>query len=182
MNLGSTCSFVEFLVKLPCLVFLIDSLYPFFLSPSFLFFRLIFSNHLHPPPFLHFLSFPLFLFHFLSPTPSPLNLRFIPVSSVLCTLSTAKRGSWIRTVYPHPTLPLVLLWPHPKTRSGEKLIERDVKHKQSNEDYSTIAFCVSKLESCFFPLVFFFLLFSCLLHELGTRTVAGKFPLKNTEN
>lgn len=132
----------------------------------------VFSSHFlkpsPPPPFLHFLSFPLFLFHFLSPTPSPFNLRFIPVSSVLCTLSTAKRGSWIRTVYPHPTLPLVLVWPHPKTRSGEKLIERDVKHKQSNEDYSTIAFCVSKLESCFFPLFFSILLFSCLFHELGT--------------
>lgn len=122
-------------------------------------------------PLLSCISFLfLFFFHFLSPTPSPFNLRFIPVSSVLCTLSTAKRGSWIRTVYPHPTLPLVLVWPHPKTRSGEKLIERDVKHKQSNEDYSTIAFCVSKLESCFFPLVFSILLFSCLFHELGTRS------------
>lgn len=82
--------------------FLIRWLFIYFLPISclfFLFLPLSLSLHLPPPPLF--------------------NLRFIPVLSDFYSLSTAQCGSWIRTVYTHPTLPHVLVWPGPKTRSGE---------------------------------------------------------------
>ena len=127
MNLGSTFCFICRLDRSFSLTLDIVSS----LSPSFPFLSPL--NSYHPPSLLAQYLYSSYVLHFLSishsrshcisisslPPPPVLNLRFISVSSDFYCLSTAQCGSWVRKVCPHPTLPLVLVCPGPKTRSGE---------------------------------------------------------------
>lgn len=141
INLRYTYSFVSFFLS-PSFSFLLPTLLIFFLAlPSLL---VLYMFSLYVLISFRLLSLSLYLVLPASPSPYPplLDLRFISVSSYFCTLSSAQCGSWIRKVHTHPTLPLVLVWSGPKTRSGEM-----------ND-----SFCVSKLECCFLRLLLLLLL------------------------
>ena len=129
----------------------------------------LFSIHLHPlPSFLRFRSIPFFLSHCIAshPTPPPPPTRLIFVLylcrliSVLFLQLNVVRGSgrFIPTP-PYPSYLYGRILKRDQVRC--KPIERDSKLEQSNENYSTKPFCVSRLESCccrffFFCFVFHF--------------------------